>query len=701
MMLWQTILKVFLETSASLALAYGVFQLLRRFVERSNVEIPALVLLRTAQAMMLLAVVVTVALNAIPQKKVPRMDLSIRAPLADFSGNLLRGKLGRTSRALSIDTSGESHTKIKPSLPFQRFLALPWSLIVAAILGAGILIAFIRFLAGFFSLCRELSSMTRLKSLRGVVIGISDSATIPYSTRLLGKRWAVLPADLVAYPRNFKIALHHELQHHRQGDTRWVFAIELFEILFFFNPFIYRWRTTITELQELSCDDALIGRRGITSHEYGSCLLKVAEAALRDGHTHVGAACMSSQSHNKRHFNSFLKRRIEMLFKPKSVRPLWRWKLGIGLVMGTVSILLAYGTQQAFREDEVVRPNTGVVIVDEQIQQIADNAVETALERYKADIAFAVVGDPQTGRILAVANHHHLKTKFNSPHWALSLRVEPASTMKAFMTAAAIQNGKTTPNELHNCEKGHYRLDGHDYGDWDKFDKLSTADTVIMSSNICGIKVAQKLGFEGLVQALSDFGFGAEGTAVDFPEARPGFFLSPKTTLPSYFTATIGVGFGGIHLSPLEIVQGFAAIANGGRLMKPLMADAPDTSIQVVRQVISQDTSDQMKKILRNVVLRGTAREQHDALYRLAGKTSTAYSPDFEDHASLGGESQMAGFVGFAPYDKPRLVIYVGVMNPKSSKDHAAHGSAHAAPVFREIAEKVLLYYHVAPDNHS
>jgi len=290
--------------------------------------------------------------------------------------------------------------------------------------------------------------------------------------------------------------------------------------------------------------------------------------------------------------------------------------------------------------------------------------------------------------------------KFSTPHWALSLRVEPASTMKALVAAAAIQNGKTKPDELFNCENGHYQIEGHDFGDWKSFDELTTADTVIMSSNICGIKVAQKLGFAGLVQALTDFGFGTGGTTTDFPEARPGYFISPKTTSPGVFTATVGVGYGGVHLSPLEVVQAFGAIANGGKLMKPLSADAPESAVQKIRQVISLKTSDQLKGILAQVAIRGTAAHLHTSLYKLAGKTSTAYAPEFSEHDKLGGESHMAGFVGFAPYDKPRLVVYVGVMNPKDGKDHGAHGSSHAAPVFREIAEKVLLSYHIPPDNN-
>ncbi len=694
-------LKVGLEVNAFLALSFVAFQAIRIGLEKGKFRLPAIVWLRTAQTTLTLGMILSVSFAILPSRQVPKMPLQIRQPLAEFSGKILKHSASLSQ--LVVPTSVPIVGRINSDAAFyskwiKSVKAWPWKYAVVIFLGLGIVFCSCRFLLRYLDLRRLLSESTQLKSVRGVVVAVSDESTVPFSTRTWRRFWAVIPSSLVALPRDFQIAIQHELQHHRQGDTRWVLAIEFFEILFFLNPFIYRWRNTITELQELSCDDALIGRRGISSHEYGSCLLKVAEAALWDGRRHVGAACMSSPSHNTRHFKSFLRRRIEMLFQPKAVRPPWRWKVALGLLMGTVSFLLAYGAQEVMRQDDG-QPNSGQIVVDETIEEIADNAVEAALDRYQADMVFAVVGDPRTGKILAVANRQRLNTKFSSPHWALSLRVEPASTMKALVAAAALSHGKTTPNEMFNCENGHYRIEGHDFGDWKPFDRLSTADTVIMSSNICGIKVAQKLGFEGLVQALSDFGIGPDGTTADFPESRAGTFLSTTTTSPDFFTATVGVGFGGIHMSPLEVVQAFGAIANGGKLMRPLSNDAPTSSIQIIRQVITPQAADEMKRILGQVTVRGTASSIKRSLYRLAGKTSTAYSPDFPDHDQNPGESQMAGFVGFAPLDNPRLVAYVGVMNPKDNKNHQAHGSSHAAPVFKEIAEKVLLYYNVPPDN--
>lgn len=135
--------------------------------------------------------------------------------------------------------------------------------------------------------------------------------------------------------------------------------------------------------------------------------------------------------------------------------------------------------------------------------------------------------------------------------------------------------------------------------------------------------------------------------------------------------------------------------------MKPIGAKDPDSAATVVRQVLSFQTAQGMKVVLQKVVQDGTGKPARSRLYTTAGKTGTAYTPGVPEHDSLGGERAIASFAGFAPVAHPRLAVYVGIIDPTNSKDHQPHGSEHAAPVFREVTERVLQYLHVAPDGVS
>lgn len=370
---------------------------------------------------------------------------------------------------------------------------------------------------------------------------------------------------------------------------------------------------------------------------------------------------------------------------------------GAGLLMGTLAavctLALAVYADGAFAA-KASSITGGEIKIDPAIQKIAQAALDAALNRHKASLGFVVVADPQSGQILAVANEDRVETHAErTPHWALSLRVGPASITKAFVAAAAVERGVTSVDEVHNCENGKYTYGGKLFQDWKPFDKLSTAETVVQSSNICGIKVGQKLGSAGLLEMFTQFGFGPGGTADGFPEARAGEIAAVPSSKEdeSVFVATVATGYGGMYLSPVEVVQAMGAIANGGNLVKP---QAKPAKPEIIRRVLSPETSDKMKQVLEKVMISGTAMKSHSKLYRLAGKTATGYSHTHTDHDSVGGDSNMASFVGFGPVENPRVVVYVGLENPTDGK--GVHGAYHAAPIFREVAEKTLQHLKVA-----
>jgi cell division protein FtsI (penicillin-binding protein 3) len=358
-----------------------------------------------------------------------------------------------------------------------------------------------------------------------------------------------------------------------------------------------------------------------------------------------------------------------------------------------MTIAIALGAEQSIRQTNENSVNEGKVIVDPEIQRIADSVLSKFLAKEKAKAGFAIVADPMTGKILAVANVD--TTQKLSGYWALSELFEPASVLKTLVAAEAIDRGLTTPDEKISCENGKYRYGDRVYHDWHKagWDYLTTTQTIALSSDICSIKLGERVGAQGLLTMLENFGFGPGGSAKDFPGARSGR-LPPKDD-PEHPRLVPYVSEGaGLDVSPIEMVQAYGAIANGGKLMKPLPANASDSESQVIRQVLSPEAAEKTKMILREVVLAGTGSPHGESkLYSTAGKTATSHYPRF---MPFDGDPDYANFIGFAPVKNPRVEVYVGIRDPESHD--GAHGSSHAAPVFKEIAEAVLQHMKVAPD---
>lgn len=251
--------------------------------------------------------------------------------------------------------------------------------------------------------------------------------------------------------------------------------------------------------------------------------------------------------------------------------------------------------------------------------------------------------------------------------------------IKPILVASALQHNATTVDEMHNCESGEYLYGKNLFHASDKARQLSTAETVAQSNNICMIKIGQEMGAKGIETALHDFGLGKGGSVKDFPAARVGRVPETNITSAENYIGFISLGVSDrtdLFVTPLEMVQAYGAIANGGRLMKPIGADGKQ-SPDMIRDVISSDVSKQMREVLRKAVEHGTGQRINGSSIPLAGKTSTFVS----------GNRRITGFIGFAPAEQPKLVVYVAIFDPKGS-DMA--GSNTAAPVFQDIVEKTI-----------
>ncbi|NDE14910.1 penicillin-binding protein 2 [bacterium] len=366
--------------------------------------------------------------------------------------------------------------------------------------------------------------------------------------------------------------------------------------------------------------------------------------------------------------------------------------------------------------------------LDRVIQEIAEEAVRAGAERAKAKGAFALVSDPHTGKILAVANHPSFDPNDfrqvridQTRNSALLDQFEPGSIIKPFVIAGALEQKKVKADDVFDCENGLFNVGGVTFHDDHPAGLLTVSEALVRSSNICTYKVAEKLGRKAFHENYLAFGFNgnipgagrdsssgppaAEGNEQNLraPPWPSGRVSNYEKWLPIRFA---NIAFGqGMTTTGLEIVQAYGAIANGGNLMRPTLIDrieSADGNIlasfhpEVVRRVISPDVANTMRKMLASVVTHknGTGSKAKTASYTVAGKTGTAQKVD-PVRRTYSPDKRIASFVGFAPVEDPYLVILVVIDEPR---ERPAYGGLWAAPVFSEIAQKSLKYLNVAPD---
>lgn len=338
--------------------------------------------------------------------------------------------------------------------------------------------------------------------------------------------------------------------------------------------------------------------------------------------------------------------------------------------------------------------------IDHQIQANAETILRDTVSRWGARAASAIVMDPYTGSVLAMA----VAPRFNANRFpstrpdrrrnrAVTDTYEPGSTFKLVTVAAALQEGivnPTTSFRLAPTIKISDRVIGeaHSRGT----ERLTVKQIVEYSSNIGTITIAQRLGEGRLSSWIDRFGFGAP-TGIDFPGESPGFAL-PLDQWSGSTIGTVPIGHG-IAVTPIQMARAYATIANGGILVRPHLIDRIDGQAIATtkkRRIVSRSVSKQMLSMLRAVVLEGTGTEAAIPGYTVAGKTGTAAKIDSNGRYST--SRYVASFVGLVPATKPRLVIMVMVDEPRGN----IYGGVVAAPAFREIARFNLQHLEVPPD---
>jgi cell division protein FtsI (penicillin-binding protein 3) len=337
-----------------------------------------------------------------------------------------------------------------------------------------------------------------------------------------------------------------------------------------------------------------------------------------------------------------------------------------------------------------------MLTIDATLQNIVEQELKEGVDRAAADAGTAVLLDPRTGEILAMASYPAVVPVRGIAVDQAALRnravtdvLEPGSTFKIVAASAALEEGLVAEDERFNGEHGSYTVDNVTITDSHPIGEVTFSEAVAQSSNICFAKLASRFKRERFYKYVRDFGFGIP-TGVDLPGEVRGDVVRPDASTP---TTQMFNSFGyGIASTPLQLACAYAAIANGGVLMRPYIVkerrstDGKSRIIthpQMVRRVVSARTAARMTALLNGVVDHGTGTEAKLATVRVAGKTGTSQQLV---HGEYSKQKYSASFVGFFPSEQPRAVLLVTLDAPRNGY----YGGAVAAPVFRGAATRIL-----------
>ncbi len=381
------------------------------------------------------------------------------------------------------------------------------------------------------------------------------------------------------------------------------------------------------------------------------------------------------------------------------------------------------GREMPYNVDRYIPPVNGlniVLTIDQVIQYFTEREINNIVAKYNPKKVYAVVMEPNTGEVLAMANWPNFDP--NQPprdigdfeemqqlvkNFTCKDNIDPGSTFKVITAAAALEEKIAGLNSSFNCP-GYKMVDGQRISCWRAggHGHESFAEGVQNSCNPVFMELALRLGKDKFYSYLEQFGFG-QPTGIDVVGEEKGIIMS-KETAKNVDLARMGFGQA-ISVTPLQLITAASAVINGGNLMKPYLVkelrepvideNGQETervvktiSPQRIRQVISAETSSIMREVLESVVTDGSGRNAYIPGYRVGGKTGTAqkYGPG----GKIIPNKNISSFLGFAPADNPRVIVLIMVDEPQTS---VTFGSIIAAPYVKQILEDTLKYMNVEP----
>lgn len=332
--------------------------------------------------------------------------------------------------------------------------------------------------------------------------------------------------------------------------------------------------------------------------------------------------------------------------------------------------------------------------IDSILQYMVERELKAGVEAHRAKGGTAIVMDPWTGEILAMASvptfNPNAFTRVTDENvfrnLATQLTYEPGSTFKTITAAAALEEDVMRPNDIVDVSGGYIKIGSRRVNDTHSYGALTFSDVIVKSSNVGAIRIGFKLGAERLMRYVHRFGFG-RSLSPDFRGEESGIVWSQLTDSA---LASVSMGYQ-IGVTPLQMVTAVSSVANGGRLMEPHVVRAirrPEgrTVVQpkVLRETITSDTAAELTTIMEGVVERGTAKVARIDGFTIAGKTGTSAKLV---NGAYSKSEYMASFVGFFPSRKPVVTVLVVVDTPRTGM---YYGGVVAAPIFKEIAEAAI-----------
>ncbi|MFP5352355.1 MAG: peptidoglycan D,D-transpeptidase FtsI family protein [Actinomycetota bacterium] len=360
-------------------------------------------------------------------------------------------------------------------------------------------------------------------------------------------------------------------------------------------------------------------------------------------------------------------------------------------------------------EFEYKRPEPGrslLLTIDKELQYFTQATLEAATQRYSAEAGTAIVMKPQTGEILALANTPDFDPNkaggFSDEerrNRAVTDVYEPGSAYKVVTVAGAIEEGVVTPKTTFTVADS-FAYSDRVFNDSHPHptEKMTVKEIIEQSSNVGTIHIGLRLGGKKIDEYVRRFGF-ASKTGLDFPGESPGIVLDRKDwSGPTIATIPIGQG---IAVTPIQMAAAYSTIANGGKWVEPKLlaatmneeGKAEASSPPAKRRVISRSTARSMADILTGVTEKGTGIEAQIPGYAVAGKTGTAQKP-----LPTGGygNAYTGSFAGFAPANRPALVVIVILDEPSP-----IWGGSTAAPTFKTIMEFALRHLGISPTGNA
>lgn len=346
--------------------------------------------------------------------------------------------------------------------------------------------------------------------------------------------------------------------------------------------------------------------------------------------------------------------------------------------------------------------------IDSKIQTIVERELDNAEAQYNPDGLIAIAMNPNNGEVLAMSSRPTFDpAKFqdvppevynrNLPVWS---GYEPGSTFKIITLAAALEEKKVNLLNDHFYDSGHVKVAGATLHCWKSGGHGSQTflEVVENSCNPGFVELGTRLGKDKLFQYISDFGFGKK-TGIDLQGEGTGILFNMDKVGPVEQATT---SFGqGVSVTPIQQVAAVSAAVNGGILYTPYIASelvdsqSGETIMkktpEAKRRVISEETSKQVRNALESVVAKGSGKGAFVESYRVGGKTGTAQKAENGRYLE---NNHIVSFIGFAPADKPELVVYIAVDNPK---DTVQFGGVVAAPIVGNIMEDALRAMGVKP----